>query len=120
MEGSGGGIGAIIFMLIYFAVIIVAVAGMWKVFAKAGQPGWAVLVPFYNIVVLLGIAGKPVWWIVLFCIPLVNMIIAILVSISVAQAFGKSAGFGIGLAFLGFVFYPLLGFGDAEYQGAPS
>ena len=66
---------------------------------------------------LLEIAGKPIWWILLLFIPVVNLVISILVCIAVAQKFGKSSGFGVGLALLGFVFYPILGFGDAKYQG---
>lgn len=112
---DGGGIGAIIAMIIYLAIIVVVIAGMWKVFAKAGEPGWACLVPIYNAIVLLKIAGKPLWWIVLFVIPLANLVAAILLSLAIAERFGKGAGFGIGLALLGFVFYPILGFGDAEY-----
>jgi len=66
---------------------------------------------------LLEIAGKPLWFIVLFFIPGVNFIALLLVAIGVANAFGKSTGFGLGLAFLGPIFYPLLAFGDATCQG---
>jgi hypothetical protein len=104
--------------LIELALIIVVLVGMWKVFVKAGKPGWACLVPIYNIIVLLQIAGKPLWWIILLLIPVVNLVIAILIGIAIAEKFGKGAGFGLGLAFLGFIFYPILGFGDAQYQGA--
>ena len=72
----------------------------------------------YNLIVLLQIAGKPLWWIILFFIPLANLIAAILVGITVAKNFGKSDVFGIGLGLPGFIFYPILGFGDAQYQGA--
>ncbi|RIK75425.1 MAG: signal peptidase I [Planctomycetota bacterium] len=104
-------------IVVYLVVIAIIVAGMWKTFTKAGQPGWAAIVPIYNIVVLLEIAGRPVWWIVLFLIPCVNLIVSIIVMIDVAAKFGKSAGFGVGLALLGFIFFPILGFGDAQYQG---
>ncbi|GAB4515786.1 MAG: DUF5684 domain-containing protein [Haliangiales bacterium] len=110
--------GGIISNLISLAIIVLMVASMWKVFAKAGKPGWAAIVPIYNLVVILEIAGKPIWWIVLFLIPLVNIVVAFLVYIAFAERFGKSAGFGIGLALLGFIFFPILGFGDAQYQGA--
>jgi hypothetical protein len=110
--------GAVI-SLIYLAIIVLVIAGFWKVFVKAGHPGWAAIVPIYNAYILLKIAGKPGWWLILFFIPVVGLIIAILVSIEVAKAFGKGAGFGVGLALLGFVFYPILGFGDARYQSAP-
>lgn len=91
---------------------------MWKVFTKAGQPGWAAIVPIYNAIVLLQIAGKPVWWLVLFFIPLVGIIVAFVVMISLAAKFGKGTGFGIGLTLLGFIFFPILAFGDAQYQGS--
>jgi hypothetical protein len=106
-----------LFLLIQLAIIIVIVAGVWKVFTKAGEPGWACLIPFYNIIVMLKIAGKPIWWILLFFIPLVNIVIGFLVPISLARNFGKGVGFGVGLALLGFIFYPILGFSDAEYLG---
>lgn len=105
------------FTLLWFLFIAMVIAGMWKMFVKAGQPGWAAIVPIYNIIVLIQIAGKPLWWIVLLFIPLINFIAAILLSIAVAEKFGKGAGFGLGLAFLGFIFYPILGFGDARYRG---
>ena len=106
-----------IFLVLYFAFIIFLVASIWKIFTKAGQPGWAALVPIYNLVVLLQVVGRPIWWIVLMLIPLVNLVIFIMVAIDLAKSFGKGAGFGIGLAFLGFIFYPILGFGSAQYVG---
>ncbi len=104
--------------LIGLAIAVFIIAGVWKVFTKAGQPGWACLVPIYNIIVLLQIVGKPLWWIVLMLIPLVNFIVAILVMVELAKKFGKGTGFALGLAFLGFIFFPILGFGDARYQGS--
>ncbi|HYG80737.1 MAG TPA: DUF5684 domain-containing protein [Pyrinomonadaceae bacterium] len=103
--------------LIVIPLTILVIAGIWKVFTKAGEPGWASIVPIYNVIVLLRIADKPWWWIFLLLIPLVNIVISILVSIEVANNFGKGAGFGLGLAFLGFIFYPILGFGSARYIG---
>lgn len=114
MEDSAGY--GLLSTLLTVAIIAVVIAGLWKVFGKAGKPGWACLVPIYNIVVLLEIAGKPVWWLVLLLIPVVNFVIGILVAIEVAKKFGQSTGFGIGLALLPFVFYPILGFGAARYQ----
>lgn len=105
-------------MLVMLAVAAFMLATLWKVFTKAGQPGWAVLVPIYNIIVMLKIAGKPAWWLVLFFIPLVSLVVAVLVGIGTAKAFGKGTGFGLGLAFLGPIFYAVLAFGDAEYVGA--
>jgi hypothetical protein len=106
-----------VIIVLYIAFIVVIIAGMWKAFAKAGHPGVACIVPFWNIIVIVQMAGKPVWWFLLFFIPIVGIVIAIIVSIGVAENFGKSAGFGVGLAFLGFIFWPILGFGDAQYQG---
>ncbi|QNM96151.1 DUF5684 domain-containing protein [Chitinimonas koreensis] len=103
--------------LIQLAIIVAVIAGLWKVFEKAGKPGWAALIPIYNLIVLLQIAGKPIWWIVLCLIPLVNIVIAFIVGIEIAKRFGQSALFGVGLTLLGFIFYPILGFGDARYQG---
>lgn len=107
-------------MLIGLALIVFMIASIWKVFTKAGEPGWACLIPIYNIIVLLKVAGKPVWWFILMIIPFVNLIIALLVSIGVAKNFGKGGGFGVGLCLLGFIFYPILGFGDARFVGQKS
>ncbi len=105
-----------IFSLIELAAVIAAIAGLWKSFEKAGKPGWAAIVPIYNLIVIIEIAGKPLWWIVLCLIPFVGLI---LILIPFAEKFGKSAGFGVGLALLPFVFFPILGFGDAQYTGGP-
>ncbi len=110
--GAGGGI-------VLFAGAILVIAGLWRVFQKAGHPGWAAIVPFYNVYILMVIAGRPGWWIVLYLIPFVNFIIAIIVSVDVATAFGKSGWFAAGLIFLPFIFYPILGFSDATYLGPP-
>jgi hypothetical protein len=97
---------------------IVTIAGMWKTHTKAGEPGWSCLVPIYNIVVLLRMAGKPWWWLLLLLIPLINFFILLSVYIGLARNFGKGVGFGLGLVFLSFIFYIILGFGDAQYQRA--
>ncbi len=106
-----------IFIVLYLILIVLAIAGMWKTFVKAGQPGWAAIVPIYNMIVVLEIAGKPTWWLLLYFVPVANIIIPIIVSIAIAENFGKSTGFGIGLAFLSPIFYAILGFGDAQYTG---
>ncbi len=106
----------IIIILVAVAIAIVIIAGLWKTFEKAGQPGWAAIVPIYNMIIMLKIAGRPIWWFVLLLIPFVSIIVSIVVAIDIAKNFGKGTGFGIGLAFLGFIFYPILGFGDAEYN----
>lgn len=108
----------IIILLVQLAVAIVTIAGTWKVFVKAGQPGWASIIPFYNVYVFTQIAGKPAWWLVLFLVPLVNVVAAILVFVAIAEKFGKSSGYGVGMALLGFIFVPMLGFGDAQYNAS--
>ena len=104
-------------LLIALAILVFFIAAMWKVFTKAGKAGWLVLIPFVNVYTLLKIAGRPGWWLILFIIPVVNFIISILVSLDLAKSFGKGAGFGLGLVFLGPIFYPILGFGSARYNG---
>ncbi len=107
----GGGMG--LFMLF---LCLVSFIGIWKVFTKAGQPGWAIIIPIYNFIVMLQIAGRPLWWLLLMLIPFVNAIVAIIIAIDIARKFGKGVGFGIGLALVGFIFYPILGFGSATYN----
>jgi hypothetical protein len=112
-----GNLFTVVSLVVGVALVVFMIAAGWKVFVKAGQPGWAIIIPIYNIVVILKIVGRPLWWIVLFLIPLVNLIIGIIVYIDFAKSFGKGAGFGIGLMLLGFIFFPILGFGDARYVG---
>jgi len=118
-EATGLGVLGVLFGGVFFIVMIaiwvVMVASMWKVFVKAGQPGWAAIVPVYNAVILLQIIGKPLWWIILLLIPLVNFVVMIMVTIDLAKSFGKSTGFAFGLLLLSFIFFPILGFGDARY-----
>ena len=112
-QGGGGAFG----MLVWLAIVVLVIAGLWKIYAKAGQPGWAAIIPIYNVIVLLRIVGRPVWWIVLLLIPVVNFIVAILVYIDLAKSFGKGVGFALGLLFLSPIFVPILGFGSAQYVG---
>tara|TARA_B100000586_G_C19956737_1_gene361946 strand:+ start:385 stop:717 length:333 start_codon:yes stop_codon:yes gene_type:complete len=102
-------------LLIPLAIIIAIIASYWVIYTKAGEAGWKCLIPIYNLIVILKIVNKPVWWIILILTPLVNLVIAIMVNLALAKAFGKGAGFGIGLTLLPFIFAPLLAFGDAEY-----
>lgn len=116
LVASSGGAGVI--LIVYVIVAVFEIAGMWQVFAKAGQPGWAAIIPIYNIYILLKVAGRPGWWLILFLIPFVNFITLLIVALDVAKAFGKSTGFAIGLWLLSFIFIPILGFGSATYRGA--
>jgi len=101
-----------------FVVVIILIAAVWKIFEKAGKPGWAALIPFYNVIVLLEIVGKPWWWLLLMIfVPVGQLIWGIWTINLLSKSFGKNEGFTIGLLFLSFIFYPILGFGNAEYQG---
>jgi hypothetical protein len=115
---EGNGIVAAIAWVIMIPVTVLVIAGMWKTFTKAGKPGWGAIIPIYNTILMLEIAERPIWWILLLLIPVVNIIVSIVVSIDIAKNFDKGAGFGLGLAFFGFIFYPILGFGSAQYKTA--
>jgi len=105
-------------MMAFYALFLgIIVGGMWMTFAKAGRPGWAAIIPIYNIFVLTEIARKEILWFILTLVPCVNIIAIIMINMDVAKNFGKGAGYGLGLTFLPFIFYPMLGFGSARYQG---
>ena len=104
-------------IIIYLAIVVLEIAAMWKVFAKAGQPGWGAIIPIYNIYLLCKVGGKPGWWTILFLIPIVNIVLAILVWHGVSTNFGHGAGFTVGLILLGLIFVPVLGFGSSAYRG---
>jgi len=112
-SSGGSPVGAIVGLL----VAVLLIVALWKIFTKAGQPGWASLIPIYNIYIWCKIVGRPGWWVILMLIPFVNFIIAIILCIDLAKSFGHVVGFGVGLAFLGIIFFPILGFGSAQYQG---
>ena len=109
---AGMGVGM---MLVWCAVVLILIISMWKIFTKAGKPGWAAIVPIYNMIVMLEIACKPIWWFILLLIPFVNIIVIIIVLIELAKRFGKGIGFAIGMLILPFIFYPMLAFGDSKY-----
>ena len=110
----GAGIG-ILGWLLYMAVIVFYIFCMWKIYVKAGKPGWAAIVPIYNILVQLEIVGRPWWYLLLMFVPVVNIVISIMIIFDLAKVFGKGTGFGFGLLFLSFIFIPILAFGDAQY-----
>ena len=109
--------GGFIGTLIYLAVIVLEIASVWMVFQKAGQQGWASIIPIYNTIVWLRIIGRPWWWLLLFLIPGVNLVLLIIAMLDLAKSFGKSTGFAVGLILLSFIFIPIVGFGDARYLG---
>jgi len=110
MEGAG------IIIFIYIAIIALFVASEWKVYSKAGKPGWACLVPIYNIIVLLEIVKKPLWWFLLLMVPIVNLVVLIIITHRLSVSFGKGGGFTAGLILLPIICYPILAFGDANYD----
>jgi hypothetical protein len=106
-------------LFVWFAIWILGVIGLWKVFSKAGQPGWGSIIPIYNLYLLLKICGRPAWWIILFFIPFVNIVIYLLVAIDLAKAFGKSELFGVvALWLFSIIGILMLGFGSDKYVGA--
>lgn len=117
MEDTLGIIISLVFVGIYLLIIGAMLASLWKVFAKAGKPGWAALVPFYNIFIMLEIVGLPAWYLALYLIPCVNALVSLYVVYGLAKSFGKEIGFTLLMIFLPFVGYPMLAFGDAEYVG---
>jgi Family of unknown function (DUF5684) len=113
LASSGGGFVAII----YIAVIVLVFAALWHIVAKAGRPGWEGIIPIYNYYVILKIVGRPGWWLILYFIPFVNIIIGIIVLYDLCKSYGKSGAWVLGFIFLPFVFFPMLGFGEAQYVG---
>jgi ABC-type Na+ efflux pump permease subunit len=118
---GGGGVVGIVFLLVAVAVGLAVIAGTWKAFQKAGQPGWAAIIPIYNLYVMLKIGDNEWWWLlVILFVPIVNLYGLYKAFAGVAKAFGQGVGFSLGLWFLSFIFWPLLGFGDYQYQGTPA
>lgn len=105
-------------IIIYLAIIVLMIVSIWKIYEKAGKPGWACIIPIYNFIVLLEIVGKPWWWLLLMMfLPGINLIWIIWTINLLSKSFGKTEGFTIGLIFLGFIFFPILGLGEAQYAG---
>lgn len=113
---SAGMFGAT-YMITVLAIAVISIVAMWKIFTKANKPGWAAIVPFYNLYTEFEIAGMNGWMFLLLLIPIVNIIVAIMLYVNLAKAFGKSTGFAIGLIFLNFIFMLILAFSSAEYVG---
>ncbi len=117
MDDSAGILGGVFGTIIYLAIMAVAIAAMWRVYTKAGEPGWAAIIPIYNIIILLKIIGRPAWWIILMFIPIANFVVLILMMDGLSKSFGQGTGFTIGLIFLSIIFMAILGFGSARYVG---
>ncbi len=122
-QGSFSFLSGTVAMMVLGISLVIAlffIIVMWKIFTKAGQPGWGVLIPIYNAILALRVAGMPGWWILGFFIPIVNIILSVMLPFKTASCFGKGFLYGLGLLFLPFLFYPHLAFGSAEYIGPQS
>lgn len=115
---TGGLMAALgVYYLFVLVIAVLAIIALWKIFTKAGEEGWKAIIPIYNMMVLLKIVGRPMWWILLFLIPVVNLVILIIVMNDLSKSFGHGVGFTLGLLFLSTLFYLILGFGSSRYVG---
>jgi hypothetical protein len=108
---------AAIYSVVWLGIVVVLIAAYWRIFAKAGRPGWASLVPIYNVVTLLHITGRSGWWTLGMFVPLLNIFVVLRLVFELAGAFGRGLGFGFGLLLLSPIFVPVLGFGESRYVG---
>ena len=108
---------AVVYGGVSLAIVVVLIAAYWRILAKAGRPGWASLIPIYNVVTLLHITGRSGWWILGMFVPLLNVFVWIRLVFELAGAFGRGIGFGLGLLLLSPIFVPVLGFGGSQYVG---
>ena len=106
-----------VFYIIFLALLVFYIAAEWRIFSKAGQPGWAVIIPIYNTLVALKIVGRPWWWIFLFVIPVVDIVVAIVVWYDLSKSFGHRAAFTVGLVILSWIFLLILWLGPSSYRG---
>lgn len=116
-SGGGGGAASLIFLLVMLAFVAVSIAGVWMTFEKAGEPGWAAIIPIFNFYIMIKISGNEWWWLLLIFVPIVGFFVPIKILIDLAEKFNKGILFGIGLWLLGPIFFLILGFGDARYRG---
>lgn len=115
-----GPLAALFFLLFGLALTVFLIAGIWKMFEKADQPGWGILIPIYNLILIVRVAGLPGWMFLLLLIPVLNFVANIIVSLELRKRFSKGVGFTIGLIFLPALFYALLGFGSDAYLPRPA
>ncbi len=103
--------------LVIIAVFALIIVAQWIVYSKADQPGWGVIIPIYNLILLVRIVGRSGWWVVLLLIPYISFVFLIVICVDLARSFVRGSGFGVGLAFLPMIFFPILAFGDSRYIG---
>lgn len=104
-------------VIVSLVISVLTIIAMWKIFKKAGKPGWASIIPFYNTYCLFDLAWGNGWLFLLSLIPCVNIVVMIMLYFKLAKAFGKGTAFGFGLLFLNTIFVLILGFGNSEYVG---
>jgi hypothetical protein len=114
MAGIGMGM-----VMVFLAVAVFMVVCHWKIYTKAGEPGWACLIPIYNFIVFLKIVNKPWWWIFLMIIPIVNLVLIIMLIHRLSLSFGKGAGFTLGILFFHVIFFAILAFDSSVYTKLP-
>jgi hypothetical protein len=114
---SGTDLSGLISAIVSLAIALFYLIAGWRIFTKAGKPGWAIIIPIYSTIVLLQIVGRSGWGILLFLIPIVNIIYAFIVFNDLSKSFGKGIGTTLGLFFLSPIFFPILGYGGAKYVG---
>jgi hypothetical protein len=105
------------FLLVSLLITVVTLAGIWKIFVKAGHPGWTSLVPLYNVILWLQMIGRPWWYLAALFFPGVNAILWLIIAFGTARSFGRGILFALGVTFLPFIFIPIIGFGQAAYIG---
>ncbi|HLI55821.1 MAG TPA: DUF5684 domain-containing protein [Actinomycetota bacterium] len=99
------------------AWVVLVYVSFWHVVKKAGRPGWHGIVPGYNLYVLCKLSDVSIAWFALMFIPWINIVAFVMLGMGVARSFGKHPGFGVGLGLLPPVFFPIIAFGPAAYQG---
>ncbi len=109
-------VGGVIVILFMVAIFLFLIVGMWKVFEKAGQPGWGIFVPIYSAYLMVKIANRPGIWLLFLFIPVVNFVVGIIMMVDIAKNFGKSSMYALGLLLFGFIFFPMLGYSDAQWN----
>ena len=108
----------IIILIIAMAVAVIGIVSIWKLFTKAGKPGWAAIVPIYNNIVMLEIVGRPLWWVVLYFVPFANIVVSVMVALETAKVFGKDTVFGVLMILFPVPMYPILAFSkNTQYLG---
>ncbi len=110
-------IGSIVFSLLFLTGIVFLFIALWKTYAKAGQPGWAVLIPFYGNFIHYRVAWGSGGFYFLSWIPFASFIVGLITDAKLSKSFGHKFGFTLGLWFFPFIFQLILGFGKKPYVG---